>query len=251
MFDLNGKTALITGGSRGLGRSIAEAMARAGANIVLVARDADRVNEASKHIHRPGGRVLPLTADVGTSDGVAAVASALRETDSAPDILVNCAGTIARGAIGAVQDNEWQTVIDVNVTAVMRMCRIVVPGMRARGWGRIINIASISALGGMNERTSYCSTKAAVLGFTRALAVEVATSGITVNAISPGSFPTDFNKTLQNSAAFQERLKLTTPLQRWGRLDEIAGPAVFLASEAASYITGHNLVVDGGTTASL
>ncbi len=251
LFDLSDKTALITGGSRGIGFSIALGFAQAGARVNLVATRRNVLDAAVSRLIDEGCSAKGYALDVSDGKRVDQLHETLKSENRLPDIVVNSAGTIARGAVTEISDEEFNHVLDVNVTAMLRMARAFTPNMRHKGFGRIINISSIAALGGMVDRTSYCSSKAAVVGFTQSLATEMAASGVTVNAISPGSFPTEFNKPLQTSDAFQAWMDMKTPLKRWGLLEEIAGPAVFLASEASSYVTGHNLVVDGGTSATI
>ncbi len=244
-------TALVTGGSGGIGAAIAERLARDGVSVVIASRGEAALLETQARLAALGLQVAIARLDIGDADACATLVARITETKGGTDILVNCAGTIARGTIHEVEDRAWNEVMEINVTAAMRLARLTSPGMARNGWGRIVNISSISGLGGMNARSAYCTSKAAVLGLTRALAVELAPSGITVNAVCPGAFPTDFNRVLQSDPEVNPRLRERTPIARWGRLEEVAAPLAFLASREASYITGQMLVVDGGATIAL
>jgi NAD(P)-dependent dehydrogenase (short-subunit alcohol dehydrogenase family) len=251
LFDLTGQTAVITGASRGLGKEMAVALAQAGANIVMVSRGKDQLQKAALDVRAaaPAVKVLACPADVtNRSEIEAAFARAIKELGRI-DILVNNAGINIRAPIEDIKDDDWARVQQVNVNGVLNGCRAVAPHMIARRYGRIINIGSALSLIGLAHRVPYCASKGAVLAMTKALAVELADKGITVNCICPGPFATEINRPLlDNPAKAQELLRLV-PMNRWGELHEIQAPVVFLASPAAAYVTGCALTVDGGWTA--
>jgi NAD(P)-dependent dehydrogenase (short-subunit alcohol dehydrogenase family) len=249
-FNLTGQTALVMGGNRGLGLEIAKALAEAGAQIAIAARDVQRNESARAQIAADYGRpCLSLSCDVTDAGQIeAAVAGAASEFGRI-DILVNSAGINIRGPIEQVTPADFEQVMRVNVTGTWLACRAVVPHMKRAGYGRIINIASMLAVVAIPERTLYATSKGAVLQFTRALAIELASEKITVNAIMPGPFATEMNLPLTNDpekyAAFLSKI----PMGRWGELHEIGALALFLASPASSYVTGAGFTIDGGWTA--
>jgi NAD(P)-dependent dehydrogenase (short-subunit alcohol dehydrogenase family) len=249
-FRLDGRRALVTGGGRGLGREIAQALAEAGADIALASRSLDTCTQAAQAIAAATGRrVLPFAADVAVA---ADVERLVREVESGLgpiDILVNNAGVNIRGSIDELTEGDWDAVIDTNLKAPYLCMRAVGKGMRERGWGRVVNLGSILSTVSLAGRAPYCSSKAGVLGLTRVLALEWAKHGITVNAICPGPFGTDMNLPLKNDPAKYQAFVEKIPIGRWGELHEITGAAVFLASDAASFVTGSALYVDGGWTA--
>jgi gluconate 5-dehydrogenase len=249
-FKLDGQTALVIGGNRGLGLEIAKALAEAGASIVIAARDAARNEAAREQIVDGYGRpCVALRCDV--TDGAqieSAVAEAIREFGRI-DALVNSAGINIRGPIDQVSPADFEQVMRVNVTGTWLACRAVVPHLKQRGYGRIVNIASMLAAVAIPERTLYATSKGAVLQMTRALAIELARDGVTANAIMPGPFATEMNLPLTNDpekyAAFLSKI----PLGRWGELHEIGALALYLASPASSFVTGAGVLIDGGWTA--
>ena len=251
LFRLDGRRALVTGGAKGLGRVIAGALAEAGAEVAIVSRTRDECRAAAEEITAATGRrTHAVAADVAEASGVERMAADVRDTLGGPvDILVNNAGINIRGASQELAEADWDAVIGVNLKAPFLCARLLGPTMCERGWGRVINLGSIMSVIALPGRAPYASAKAGVLGLTRALALEWATTGVTVNAICPGPFATDMNKQLlddpEKYRAFVEKI----PMGRWGELHEVAGAAVFLASDAASYVTGSALFVDGGWTA--
>ena len=249
-FRLDGRTALVVGGNRGLGFEMAKALAEAGASIFIAARDEARNAEARAQISELF--VRPCAArkcDITNANDVAATVAAAMEKFGSVDILINSAGINIRGPIGGVSPEDFDKVQRVNVTGTWLMCREVVPLMKQQRYGRIINIASMLSVVGMAERTPYAASKGAVLQMTRALAIELARESITVNAILPGPFATEMNLPLtqdpEKYAAFVSRI----PMGRWGELHEIGGLALYLASPASSYVTGAAFSIDGGWTA--
>jgi NAD(P)-dependent dehydrogenase (short-subunit alcohol dehydrogenase family) len=249
-FRLDGRRALITGGAKGLGRMMALALAEAGAEVVIASRTLDECQTTAQVIQSQSGRsTFAAALDVTNETNIRQLKAKLEEEFGAIDILVNNAGINLRGNIEDLSAAAFDAVIDTNLKGSFLCAKVFGPGMAERGWGRIINLGSIMSVISMAGRTPYASSKAAVLGLTRTLALEWATKGVTVNAICPGPFATDMNLQLLNDPdkykAFVEKI----PLGRWGELHEIAGAAVFLASDAASYITGSTLFVDGGWTA--
>lgn len=250
LFDLTGCAAIITGGSKGLGLAMAAGLASAGADVMLVSRHGEEAAQAAAEIAGDFEHLaLGFEADVTDPAEVdAMVAAAMREFGRV-DILINSAGINIRGPIETLSPEQFQRVLSVNLTGTWLCSRAVVPVMRTAGRGRIINLASALALVGLAGRTPYCASKGAVAQMTRALALEVAADHITVNAICPGPFLTDMNLPIADTEDGRKFVVGATALKRWGRLEEIQGAAIFLASNAASYVTGSMLTVDGGWTA--
>jgi NAD(P)-dependent dehydrogenase (short-subunit alcohol dehydrogenase family) len=250
LFRLDGRRALITGGAKGLGRVISQALAEAGADVAIASRTlADCQNAADEIAHTTGRRTAAFALDVTKRDEVQNLRSAVENALGPVDILVNNAGINVRGPIEELSEKDFNDVLATNLTAPFLCSKIFGPPMCARGWGRVINLGSIMSVVALSARTPYASSKAGVLGFTRALGLEWATRGVTVNAICPGPFATDMNKQLLNDPAKYQDFVSRIPMGRWGELHEITGAAVFLASDAASFITGSALFIDGGWTA--
>ncbi len=250
LFDLHGRTALITGGSKGLGKVIAAGLASAGANVVLVSRHGAEAQAAADEIAADHGQgTLGIEADITVPAQIYAMIATSSEFSGTIDILVNNAGINTRGPIEAITLEQFEDLMKINVTGTWLCCKTVIPLMKKAGWGRIINMSSAIGLVGVPERTPYASSKGAVSQLTRTLALELAGSGILVNAICPGPFLTEINAPLANSEEARKFIIDRTALRRWGELPEIQGAALYLASEAASYTTGSMLCVDGGWTA--
>jgi NAD(P)-dependent dehydrogenase (short-subunit alcohol dehydrogenase family) len=249
-FRLDGKVALITGGARGLGRTIAIALGEAGADLALAGRSFDTCETTARELGVATGRkVRAFRADVTIAEDVTRLTEEVTAACGAVDILVNNAGTNVRGVMGQLSEADWDNVIDTNLKGPFLCSRAIGPQMVARGWGRVINMGSILSVVALPGRAPYASSKAGVTALTRVLALEWAGTGVTCNAICPGPFATDMNRTLLNDPVAYQQFIAQIPLGRWGELDEIAGAAVFLASDASSYMTGSSLFVDGGWTA--
>lgn len=245
-FDLTGKVALITGGSKGLGKTMARGLAEAGADIFISSRHEDELRAALGEILAGTARRGKYSvADMAKRDDVLRLADeALREMGRV-DILVNNAGTNIPQPIDEIRDEDWNAVMEINLNSVMALTRALVPQMKARRWGRIIHISSIMGLISAPGRNVYSATKSALIGMARASALDLGAFGITVNCIAPGPFVTDLPLRLLSEEQRREFAKMTA-LGRWGQPDELIGPALLLASDAGSYITGTTLVVDGG-----
>lgn len=249
-FGLEGKVALVTGGARGLGRAIAEALASAGASVVVSARDADASQKAAEAIAiEHGVRTLAVSADVTRAAEVEAMVGKALETFGAIHILVNNAGINIRGPIEQLSESDWDAVIDTNLKGPWLCCRAVAETMKRQKWGRVINVSSMLGEISLPERTPYCSSKGGLTLMTKTLALEWARDGICVNAICPGPFATEINTPLMNDPEKRAAMEARVPMGRWGDPLEIGPAAIFLASDASSFMTGATLLIDGGYTA--
>jgi len=250
LFSLKGKRALITGGHMGLGITMARALADAGADVALASRTHDACVKAAEDLATATGRkTAGFKADVTSASDIGTLAAEVEQTFGPIDILINNAGINRRGAIEDLTEEDFDAVMDTNVKGVFLACRAFLPGMRTRGWGRVVNLASILGTVGMSQRVPYASSKAAVANMTRVLGLEFATTGVTVNAIAPGPFATEMNRSLLDDPVKYKAFVEKIPMGRWGELHELAGAVVFLASPASSFVTGTILHVDGGWTA--
>lgn len=250
LFDLTGRAAIITGGSKGLGAAMAEGLASAGANVLLVSRNSDEAQATADGIASEYGvKTAAIAADVSNPEDVDAMVARAIDEFGQIDILFNNAGINIRGPIDELSYEEFQKVQDINVNGVWLCARAVAPHMKKQGKGRIINMASTLGLVGLANRTPYATSKGAVVQMTRALGLEFANDGICVNAICPGPFLTPMNIPIADSEEAKKFIVGAVAMERWGNLEEIQGAAIFLASDAASYMVGSMVTVDGGWTA--
>lgn len=250
LFDLTGKTAVITGGSKGLGLAMAYGLASAGCNVMIVNRNADEGQEVAQELAKSYPvKVLSFPCDVTNPGQTELMSTYAVEQFGKIDILINSAGINIRGPIEELSLEDFNKVMNVNVTGTWLCCKAVVPHMKSNGYGRIINLASTLGLVGLANRTPYASSKGAIVQMTRTLGLELATHGIAVNSICPGPFLTEMNQSIADTEDGKKFVVGATALGRWAELKEIQGAAIFLASDAASYVIGSMVVVDGGWTA--
>jgi NAD(P)-dependent dehydrogenase (short-subunit alcohol dehydrogenase family) len=243
---LSGKIALITGASKGLGKAMALALAKAGATIALVSRDAAKLADVQSEIKEGGGKAEFFTADVTSEGQVDKLETDVSARLGKVQILINNAGINVRKNLTDFSLDEWQSVINTNLTSVFLMSRRFVPHMRGTGYGRVLCMTSIMSHVSLPQRSAYSSSKAAVLGLIRALALELATEGITVNGISPGPFATEMNMAIVNNPELNAQFVASVPVGRWGKVEDIGSLASFLCSDAAGFITGTDILIDGG-----
>jgi NAD(P)-dependent dehydrogenase (short-subunit alcohol dehydrogenase family) len=248
-IELKGRVAIISGASRGLGEAMAKALASSGARIALVARDRERLQRVHDDITAGGGEAEVFISDVTRENEVAKLAEEVKARFGSPQILINNAGINLRKNLVDFTLEEFRSVIDASLISTFLMCRAFVPGMKGTGFGRILNLTSIMSHVSIAGRTAYSSAKAALLGLTRALALELASDGITVNGISPGPIGTDMNLALMNNPEVSAQFLANVPVGRWGKVEEIGALACYLCSDAAAFITGTDILIDGGWTA--
>jgi NAD(P)-dependent dehydrogenase (short-subunit alcohol dehydrogenase family) len=246
LLDLTNKTAVVIGGTTGIGLAISKALAQAGANVIPSSRRSEQVRAAVAEVEALGSRSLAQTCDVLDNNSLTQLLHAATARFGSVQILVNSAGRTKKMPTLDFPDAEWDSIIETNLTGTLRSCCIFGRHMIEQRYGRIINIASIASFVALYEVTAYNASKAAVAALTKSLAIEWATSGVCVNGIAPGVFRTDLNAALLDGTERGKEFLLRTPMRRFGKLDELAGAAIFLASDAASFVTGHLLVVDGG-----
>ena len=249
-LDITGKTAVVIGGTSGIGLTLAKGLAQAGANVVPSGRRLDLVREASEAIASLGRGTLAIECDVTEVSSIQKLLAATAARFGRVEILINCAGRTKRTPTLDVSESEWNDILNTNLNGTLRACQVFGRHMIEQGYGRIINIASLTSFVALYEVAAYAASKAAVMSLTQSLAIEWARTGVCVNAIAPGVFRTALNSALLDGTPRGKELLLRTPMGRFGKLEELVGAAIFLASDAASFVTGQTIIVDGGFLAS-
>ena len=246
IFSLAGKTAVVIGGTSGIGRALSLGLADAGADVIASARRSELVEETAAEIERRGRQTLRLSSDLRSRASLEQLLAASLQRFGKVDILINCAAKTKRTATLTMPEEEWADILDTNLTGTLRACQIFGKHMLDRGYGRIVNIASLNSFVAFSEVAAYAASKAGVASLTRSLSVEWSKRGVTVNAIVPGVFRTPMNTELLDNTPRGQELLIRTPMGRFGKTEELVGAAVYLASDASSFVTGQTLVVDGG-----
>jgi len=250
LLSLENKVAVVTGGTSGIGRALSLGLADAGADVIATARRRQQVEDTAAEIEKLGRQTLRLTSDVCDRSSLERLLAGTLDRFEKIDILINCAGRIKRTPTLTMPEEDWTAILETNLTGTLRACQVFGKHMLERGYGRIVNIASLNSFVALNEVAAYAASKAGVASLTRSLAVEWSKRGITVNAIAPGVFRTELNAELLDSTPRGQELLMRTPMGRFGRTEELVGAAIYLASDVSSFVTGQTLVVDGGFLAS-